>query len=83
MGKGRKFINPKGTAVCRLSRQGSFSASFTSGFENLRGDLAAFLYEPGQDYPDLDQSVDTKIEEVVSNNDDTVKIEAEQRGGGA
>ena len=51
------------------------SASFTSKFEILRGDLAAVSYEATKDHPNLNYMCGTTIQKIVSNDSDTFKVE--------
>ena len=74
--KGTLFINPKGRpfAPFPANNEGR-SISLTSQFEILRGDLAAILHEATKDHPNVNYLLGTTIKEVVSNDDDTVKVE--------
>ncbi|MCJ1236938.1 hypothetical protein MMC14_004922 [Varicellaria rhodocarpa] len=69
--KGTQFIDPKGRpyAVFPVT-----TASLTSEFEILRGDLAAILHRATKDHPNVNYLFDTTIKEVVSNDDDSVKV---------
>lgn len=75
--KGTQFINPKGRPVAAFPVE---SASLTSEFEILRGDLAAILYEATKDHPNVHYLFGTTIKEVVSNDDGTVKVELSHGG---
>ena len=78
--KGTQFINPKGQPFAPFPLTEGSSASFTSEFEILRGDLAAILHEATKDHPNVKYLFGTTIKEVVSNNDDTVKVELSHGG---
>jgi 2-polyprenyl-6-methoxyphenol hydroxylase-like FAD-dependent oxidoreductase len=73
--KGTQFIDSKGRPFALFPVKAGSTASFTSEFEILRGDLAAVLYEATKDHPNVNYLFGTTIKEVVSNNDDTVKVE--------
>lgn len=73
--KGAQFIDPKGHPFARLPVTEGSSASLTSEFEILRGDLAAVLYEPTKDHPNVNYLFGTTIKEVISNDSDAVKVE--------
>lgn len=72
--KGTKFIDPKGRPFAPFPQEGS-SASPTSELEILRGDLAVILYEATKDHPNVNYQFGTTITKVVSNDEDTVKVE--------
>lgn len=73
--KGTKFINPKGQSFAPFPLTPESSASPTSPFEILRGDLAAILYKATKDHPNVTYLFGTTIERIVSNNDFAVKVE--------
>ncbi|KAI9808349.1 MAG: hypothetical protein M1827_007498 [Pycnora praestabilis] len=73
--KGTQFINPKGRPFAPFPVKGSSFADFTSEFEILRGDLAAILHKATKDHPNVNYLFGTTIKEVVSNDDDTIKVE--------
>ena len=73
--KGSQFIDPKGRPFALFPLREGSSASFTSEFEILRGDLAAIFHEATKDHPNVDYLLDTTIKEVVSNDDESVKVE--------
>ena len=73
--KGTQFIDSKGRRFAPFPVKEGSSASFTSEFEILRGDLAAVLYEATKDHPNVNYLFGTTIKEVVSNDDDTVKVD--------
>jgi 2-polyprenyl-6-methoxyphenol hydroxylase-like FAD-dependent oxidoreductase len=73
--KGTQFIDPKGQPFAPFPvKPGERSISLTSEFEILRGDLAAVLYESTKDHPNVKYLFGTTIQEVVSNDHDTVKV---------
>ncbi|MCJ1228195.1 hypothetical protein MMC12_004856 [Toensbergia leucococca] len=72
--KGTQFINPKGRPFAPFPVKEGLSASFTSEFEILRGDLAAILHKATEDHPNISYLFGTTIKEVVSNDNDTVKV---------
>jgi 2-polyprenyl-6-methoxyphenol hydroxylase-like FAD-dependent oxidoreductase len=73
--KGTQFIDPRGRPFAPFPVKKGHSVSPTSEFEILRGDLAAVLYEATKDHPNVNYLFGTTIKEVVSNDDDTVKVE--------
>ncbi len=73
--KGTQFIDPKGRPFAPFPVKEGSTASFTSEFEILRGDLAALLYEATKDHPNVNYLFGTTSKEIVSNDDDTVKVE--------
>jgi len=75
MEKDTQFIDLKGRLFTPFPVMEGSSASFTSEFEILRGDLAAVFYEATKDHPNLNYMFGTTIQKVVSNDNDTVKVE--------
>ncbi|UJR18478.1 hypothetical protein I4U23_005384 [Adineta vaga] len=73
--KGTQLIDPKGRPFAPFPVKKGSSVSFTSEFEILRGDLAVVLYEASKDQPNVNYLFGTTIKEVVSNDDDSVKVE--------
>jgi 2-polyprenyl-6-methoxyphenol hydroxylase-like FAD-dependent oxidoreductase len=73
--KGAQFIDPKGRPFASFPVQKGHSASITSEVEILRGDLAAVLYEATKDHSNINYLFGTTIKEVISNNNDNVKVE--------
>lgn len=73
--KGTQFINPKGLPFAPFPLNEGSSASPTSEFEILRGDLAAIFHEATKYHPNVNYLFGTTIKEVVSNDDDTVRVE--------
>ena len=70
--QGTQFLNPKGRPYAVFPVK---TASLTSEFEILRGDLAAILHNATKDHPNVNYLFDTTIKEVVSNDDNGVKVE--------
>lgn len=73
--KGTQFIDPRGRPFAPFPMKSGSTASPTSEFEILRGDLAAVLHEATKDHPNIDYKFNTTINKVISNNDDRVKVE--------
>lgn len=73
--KGTQFIDPKGRPFAPFPVKDGLTASFTSEFEILRGDLAAIFYRATKDHPNVTYLLGTTIKEVVSNDDEAVKVE--------
>jgi 2-polyprenyl-6-methoxyphenol hydroxylase-like FAD-dependent oxidoreductase len=74
--KGTQFIDPKGRPFAPFPiKEGVISASLTSEFEILRGDLAAILYEAAKDHPNISYLFGTTLTEVITNDDNCVKVE--------
>ncbi|MCJ1401442.1 hypothetical protein MMC11_004655 [Xylographa trunciseda] len=61
------IYRPIGTAICALSSQ--------EVSEILRADLTKLFYEATKDLPNVNYLFGATIKEVVSNDDDTVKVE--------
>jgi 2-polyprenyl-6-methoxyphenol hydroxylase-like FAD-dependent oxidoreductase len=75
--KGTHFIDPAGQpfAPFPVKFNGDRSASLTSEFEILRGDLATLLHAATKDHPRIKYLFGTTIKEVISNNEKAVKVE--------
>ncbi|KAF9632487.1 putative 2-polyprenyl-6-methoxyphenol hydroxylase-like oxidoreductase protein [Lasiodiplodia theobromae] len=73
--KGTQFIDPKGRPFAPFPVKSGSSASPTSEFEILRGDLAAVLHEATKNHPNIDYMFGTTISRVISNNNAAVKVE--------
>lgn len=73
--KGTQFIKPDGQSFAPLPVSEGTSASLSSEFEILRGDLAKLLYEHGKDLANVQYKFGTTIKEVISNDDESVKVE--------
>lgn len=71
---GTQFIDPNGKPFAPLPMKEGSSASLTSGYEILRGDLAALLFEATRDHPNVDYRFGTTVTEVISNDDNSVKV---------
>lgn len=72
--KGSQFIDSKGRPFASFPVREGFGASLSSELEILRGDLAAILYEASKVSPNVEYLFDTTIKEVVSNDQDAVKV---------
>ncbi|KAF2830843.1 FAD/NAD(P)-binding domain-containing protein [Ophiobolus disseminans] len=76
---GTQFIDPTGKPFAAFPiKEGSY-ASLSSEYEILRGDLAALLFDATRNHPNIEYLFETTITEVVTNNDDTVKVELSNR----
>lgn len=74
--KGTQLIGPKGQPCATFPiNTDKPSASPTSEFEILRGDLAKVLYGATKEHPNVKYLFGTTIKNVISNDDDTVKVE--------
>jgi 2-polyprenyl-6-methoxyphenol hydroxylase-like FAD-dependent oxidoreductase len=73
--KGTQLINPRGQPFASFPVKEGTQASFTSEFEILRGDLAKVFYEAAKDDPNVDYILSATITNVVSNDDNSVKVE--------
>ncbi|KAI1078392.1 hypothetical protein F5B20DRAFT_547960 [Whalleya microplaca] len=73
--KGTQFIDPKGRPFAPLPVKEGYQNSLTSEFEILRGDLAMVLYEATKDHSNINYFFGTTIKTVITNDDDTVKVE--------
>lgn len=73
--KGTQFIDPNGKPFAPFPMIENKQASFTSEFEILRGDLAAILYNAAKEFPNVNYSFDTIIKQVISNDENSVKVE--------
>ena len=73
--KGTQFIDPSGRPFAPFPVKEGIAASFTSEFEILRGDLAAVLYKATKDHPNVKYVFGTTVQRVISNNNDSVKVE--------
>ncbi|KAL8837310.1 MAG: hypothetical protein Q9170_002567 [Blastenia crenularia] len=72
--KGSQFINPSGKPFAPFPVNEGASASMTSEFEILRGDLAAIVHRATKDHPNIEYMFGTTINEVLSNDDAAVKV---------
>ncbi len=78
--KGTQFIDPYGRSFARMPINAKVNgkastASFTSEYEILRGDLAKILYEATRNDPNTTHLFGTIIKQVISNDDESVKVE--------
>ncbi|GKT41964.1 uncharacterized protein ColSpa_02145 [Colletotrichum spaethianum] len=73
--KGTQLIDPNGRPFAPFPVKKGSSGSPTSEFEILRGDLATVLHEATKDHPNIEYLFGTTCSKVISNDNDTVKIE--------
>ena len=73
--KGTHLLTPSGQPCASFPVKAGSTASPTSEFEILRGDLAAILYNATKDHPNVSYLFDTTVKEVVSNDDKAVKVQ--------
>lgn len=73
--KGTQFVNSRGKPFAPFPTNEGKTASLTSEFEILRGDLAAILHKASKDNPNVQYLFGTTIKEVISNDDDSVKVQ--------
>ncbi|KAL0046407.1 hypothetical protein WJX82_000049 [Trebouxia sp. C0006] len=73
--KGTQFVDSNGHPFARFPVKAGSTASPTSEFEILRGDLAAVLYDASKDHPNVSYLFGTTVKEVVSNDDKAVKVQ--------
>ena len=73
--KGTQFINSRGQTIAPFPINEGRTASLTSEFEILRGDLAAILHKASKDYPNVQYRFGMTINEVISNDDDSVRVQ--------
>lgn len=73
--KGLQFIDPSGRPFAPFPVTDGSAQSFTSEFEILRGDLALVLYNATKDLPNVNYVFGTTVTNVISNDDDSVKVE--------
>ncbi|KAF2866197.1 hypothetical protein BDV95DRAFT_585096 [Massariosphaeria phaeospora] len=72
---GTQIVNSKGQPIAPFPISEGSMTSFTSEFEILRGDLAKLLHEATKDHPNVDYVFGTTIKQVVTNDDESVKVE--------
>ncbi|KAI4191012.1 MAG: hypothetical protein L6R41_000401 [Letrouitia leprolyta] len=72
--KGSQFISPSGKPFAAFPVVEGNSASMTSEFEILRGDLAAIIHRATKDHPNIEYMFGATVQEVLSNDDHPVKI---------
>ncbi|KAF3035113.1 hypothetical protein E8E12_004949 [Didymella heteroderae] len=73
--RGTQFIDPNGQPFALFPVKENSITSLTSEFEILRGDMAKILWEASRSLPDVEYIFDTTIQQIVHNNDDSVKVE--------
>lgn len=73
--KGTQFVDTKGRPFAPFPLREGFSSSPTSEFEILRADLAKVLYDATKDSPNVEYLFGTTVKEVISNDNDSVKVE--------
>jgi 2-polyprenyl-6-methoxyphenol hydroxylase-like FAD-dependent oxidoreductase len=74
--EGTRLIEPSGRPYASFPLvKGGASASGTSEFEILRGDLAKILYESARPYPSVDYKFGTTVKQILSNDASGVKVE--------
>ncbi|WYZ34596.1 hypothetical protein EsH8_I_000872 [Colletotrichum jinshuiense] len=73
--KGTQLIDPKGRPFASFPVKDGSSASPTSEFEILRGDLATVLYDATKDHPNVEYLFGTTSTKIISNDDDSVKVQ--------
>ncbi|KAI1848385.1 hypothetical protein JX266_005691 [Neoarthrinium moseri] len=72
--QGTQFIGDKGQPLARFPLRKGYASSPTSEFEILRGDLAMILHEAASRLSGVEYMFGTTIQDVISNDDDTVKV---------
>jgi 2-polyprenyl-6-methoxyphenol hydroxylase-like FAD-dependent oxidoreductase len=72
---GTQFIGPNGNPFAAFPVSEGSSASLTSEFEILRGDLAAVLYRATKSHPNISYMFDTTVKSVLTNDDKSVRVE--------
>lgn len=77
--RGTQFIDTTGRPFASFPIEGT-SASLTSEYEILRGDLAMLLYKATRDHPQVEYVLGTTIKHVISNDDKCVKVELSNGG---
>lgn len=74
--KGTQLVNAEGGVVAAfpIGPADEAQISGTSEYEILRGDLSKLLYESTKDLPNVEYRFSTTVDEVVSNDQDSVKV---------
>ncbi|CZR51751.1 related to salicylate 1-monooxygenase [Phialocephala subalpina] len=72
---GTQLIDLNGKPFAPFPIKEGSTASFTSEFEILRGDLAKLFYEATKDHPNVNYLFGTTISKIISNDDVSVKVE--------
>ena len=73
--EGTQFIGPDGQPFGLMRMKPGSSASPTSEYEILRGDLAAVFHRAVKDMPRVDFRFGTTVNRVISNDEASVKVE--------
>lgn len=73
--KGTQLIDPEGRPFAAFMVREGVTASPTSEYEILRGDLALTLYNAVKDHPNIECLLGTTIKQVVSNGPESVEVE--------
>ncbi|KAJ4338931.1 hypothetical protein N0V87_003618 [Didymella glomerata] len=73
--KGTQFIDANGRPFAPFPVKENSVTSLTSEFEILRGDMAKILWEASRNQPGVEYIFDTTIQQIVHNNDESVKVE--------
>lgn len=73
--KGTQFIDTKGRPFAPFPVKQGSTASFTSEFEILRGDLSKVLYDATKNHGNIEYLFNTTIKNVISNDEKSVKVE--------
>ncbi|KAK1978584.1 hypothetical protein LZ30DRAFT_728561 [Colletotrichum cereale] len=75
--KGTRLIGPSGQPFAPFPVKAGSSASPTSEFEILRGDLAAVLHEATEDHPNIEYLFGTTCSKIISDDEgsDSARVE--------
>ena len=73
--KGTQFIAPDGKGFGRMGMKKGSSASPTSEYEILRGDLAKVFHTAAKDLPGVDFEFGMSVKRVIKNDDKEVEVE--------
>ncbi|KAF1931507.1 FAD/NAD(P)-binding domain-containing protein [Didymella exigua CBS 183.55] len=73
--EGTQLVDHNGRPLASFPIKENSIASFTSEFEILRGDMAKILWEASRAQTSTEFLFDTTIQQVLHNDDDSVKIE--------
>jgi 2-polyprenyl-6-methoxyphenol hydroxylase-like FAD-dependent oxidoreductase len=71
---GTRFVSTHGVPFAQFPVKEGQSASLTSEFEILRGDLAKILYDATKDLPNVEYMFGTTVKEVLQNDERGVKV---------
>ena len=72
---GTQFVDAQGRPFARFPVNKGSSATMTSEFEILRGDLALVLYEATRRHPNIEYKFSTTVQRIISNDADAVSVE--------